>query len=224
MSLKKIISLGNSIALPPWKWVLKRLCALYERDATMGSLFDGIGGFPLVWERLNGPGTCLWASEIEEFPIAVTERRIGNEAEITTEMTMDEAALEAAQAWSITQEQMEIVVEAFGRFAKAVEAAIGAQIEAIIKAAAFIQALKSGNFSWTQEDADKAVKDFWEGVRRAGELVNMHQEEVLERKEQRKRFEQENRAKIRQYQTFCMGRQRLRRTEKRYRKWRGPAR
>lgn len=70
-------ALGNSIALPPWKWVLKRLCACYERDATMGSLFDGIGGFPLLWERLNGPGTCLWASEIEEFCIAVTKKRIG---------------------------------------------------------------------------------------------------------------------------------------------------
>ena len=68
-------ALGNSIALPPWSWVLKRLCACYERDATMASLFDGIGGFPLIWERLNGPGTCLWASEIEEFPIAVTKAR-----------------------------------------------------------------------------------------------------------------------------------------------------
>ena len=70
-------ALGNSIALPPWKWVLKRLCACYERDATMASLFDGIGGFPLIWEQLNGKGTCLWASEIEEFPIAVTKKRIG---------------------------------------------------------------------------------------------------------------------------------------------------
>lgn len=69
-------ALGNSIALPPWKWVLKRLCACYERDATMASLFDGIGGFPYLWEQLNGKGTCLWASEIEEFPIAVTKARI----------------------------------------------------------------------------------------------------------------------------------------------------
>ena len=71
-------ALGNSIALPPWSWVLKRLCACYERSATMASLFDGIGGFPLIWERLNGPGSCLWASEIEEFPIAVTRRHFGN--------------------------------------------------------------------------------------------------------------------------------------------------
>ena len=70
-------ALGNSIALPPWKWVLKRLCACYERDATLGSLFDGIGGFPHIWEQLNGKGTCLWASEIEEFPMAVTKVRIG---------------------------------------------------------------------------------------------------------------------------------------------------
>ncbi len=70
-------ALGNSIALPPWAWVLKRLCACYERPATMASLFDGIGGFPLLWERLNGPGSCLWASEIEEFPMAVTKVRFG---------------------------------------------------------------------------------------------------------------------------------------------------
>lgn len=72
-------ALGNSIALPPWKWVLKRLCAQYERDATMASLFDGIGGFPLIWEQLNGKGSCLWASEIEEFPIAVTKYHFGGE-------------------------------------------------------------------------------------------------------------------------------------------------
>lgn len=70
-------ALGNSIALPPWKWILKRLCACYERNATLASLFDGIGGFPLIWEQLNGRGSCIWASEIEEFPIAVTKRRLG---------------------------------------------------------------------------------------------------------------------------------------------------
>ena len=70
-------ALGNSIAIPPWKWVLKRLCACYERDATMASLFDGIGGFPYIWEQLNGNGSCLWASEIEEFPMAVTKLRFG---------------------------------------------------------------------------------------------------------------------------------------------------
>ena len=52
-------ALGNSIAIPPWKWVLKRLCAIYERDATMASLFDGIGGFPYIWEQLDGINKLL---------------------------------------------------------------------------------------------------------------------------------------------------------------------
>lgn len=72
-------ALGNSIALPPWKWVLKRICAQYERDATMGSLFDGIGGFPLLWTQLNGHNSVKWASEIEPFCIAVTKRHFGDE-------------------------------------------------------------------------------------------------------------------------------------------------
>ena len=71
-------ALGNSIALPPWKWVLKRLCAQYERDATLGSLFDGIGGFPLLWTQLNGWNSVKWASEIEPFCIAVTKRHFGD--------------------------------------------------------------------------------------------------------------------------------------------------
>ena len=66
-------ALGNSIALPPWEYVLQRLSICCGGDTTMASLFDGIGGFPLIWERLNGEGSCLWASEIEEFPIAVTK-------------------------------------------------------------------------------------------------------------------------------------------------------
>lgn len=65
-------ALGNSIAIPPWTWVLERLCK-YGKATTMASLFDGIGGFPLIWERINGKGSAIWASEIEEFPIAVTK-------------------------------------------------------------------------------------------------------------------------------------------------------
>lgn len=72
-------ALGNSIALPPWRWVIKRLCGHYERPATMASLFDGIGGFPLIWEQINGQGSCLWASEVEEFPIAVTREHFPEE-------------------------------------------------------------------------------------------------------------------------------------------------
>ena len=70
-------ALGNSIALPPWRFVLSRVNA-YLTEHTMASLFDGIGGFPLIWQELNGAGKCLWASEIEEFPIAVTKRRFEN--------------------------------------------------------------------------------------------------------------------------------------------------
>ena len=40
---------------------------------TMGSLFDGIGGFPLAAARYGIQ--TIWASEIEPFPMEVTERR-----------------------------------------------------------------------------------------------------------------------------------------------------
>lgn len=72
-------ALGNSIALPFWDFLAKRISAQYLRPVTMGSLFDGIGGFPLVFERHNGKGSARWASEIEEFPIAVTKLRFGEE-------------------------------------------------------------------------------------------------------------------------------------------------
>ena len=39
---------------------------------TLGSLFDGIGVFPLAAVR-NGI-TPLWASEIEKAPISITKR------------------------------------------------------------------------------------------------------------------------------------------------------
>ena len=70
-------ALGNSIALPFWRWLMRRISAQYVGNPTLGSLFDGIGGFPLCWERINGKGTALWASEIEEFPIAVTKYHFG---------------------------------------------------------------------------------------------------------------------------------------------------
>ena len=73
-------ALGNSISLPNWKWILKRLCACYERDATLASLFDGISGFCLIWTQLNGPDSVKWTSEIEDFPIAVCKKHFGDEA------------------------------------------------------------------------------------------------------------------------------------------------
>lgn len=65
-------ALGNSIALPFWEWLAERMLnELGEEHPTMASLFDGIGGFPFVFSRHG----CepVWASEIEEFPIAVTK-------------------------------------------------------------------------------------------------------------------------------------------------------
>lgn len=44
-----------------------------KKVITMGSLFDGIGGFPLAAVRCGVQP--LWASEIEPFPIAVTRMR-----------------------------------------------------------------------------------------------------------------------------------------------------
>ena len=40
---------------------------------TMGSLFDGIGGFPLA--AIHNGIIPVWASEIEAFPIQVTKIR-----------------------------------------------------------------------------------------------------------------------------------------------------
>ena len=40
----------------------------------MGSLFDGIGGFPLA--AIHNGVIPLWVSEIEPFPIRVTQQRL----------------------------------------------------------------------------------------------------------------------------------------------------
>ena len=66
-------AIGNSIALPFWQWLAERIAKHLPKNATMASLFDGIGGFPLVFSRCGIKP--VWASEIEEFPIAVTKIR-----------------------------------------------------------------------------------------------------------------------------------------------------
>lgn len=70
-------ALGNSIALPQWWWITCKMAKFLPEHATLGSLFDGIGGFPLVWETYHGKGTAIWGSEIEPFCIAVTTKRFG---------------------------------------------------------------------------------------------------------------------------------------------------
>lgn len=75
----KYKALGNSIALPFWNWMLRRMARYLPEGATLGSLFDGIAGYPLIWERIHGKGTARWASEIEPFPIAVTKKHFPEE-------------------------------------------------------------------------------------------------------------------------------------------------
>lgn len=81
-------ALGNSIAVGYaneqsgfWCWLARRICAQYERQITMGSLFDGIGGFPLAFEAAGA--NAIWASEIEKFPIAVTRYHFPEKGETT---------------------------------------------------------------------------------------------------------------------------------------------
>lgn len=76
-------ALGNSIALPFWEWLAGNIADELRRSGTenptMASLFDGIGGFPLVFQR-NGIEP-VWASEIDEFCIAVTKRHFPEDGE-----------------------------------------------------------------------------------------------------------------------------------------------
>ena len=77
----KYKALGNSIALPFWYWMLRRMAQYLPEHATLGSLFDGIGGFPLCWGKIHGDHTARWASEIEEFPMAVTKKHFPEKEE-----------------------------------------------------------------------------------------------------------------------------------------------
>lgn len=78
----KYKALGNSIALPFWHWMFGKMAAFLPEGATLGSLFDGIGGFPLCWESIHGKGTAVWASEIEPFAIAVTKHHFGGNSDV----------------------------------------------------------------------------------------------------------------------------------------------
>jgi site-specific DNA-cytosine methylase len=69
---------GNGVALPVVRIPLHGMAELGAK--TMGSLFDGSGGFPLAG-LLDGI-TTLWASEIEPYPIAVTEWNFSGKAQV----------------------------------------------------------------------------------------------------------------------------------------------
>ena len=60
---------------------------------TMGSLFDGIGGFPLAAVRAGIEP--LWASEIEAFPIEVTKYRFPGMIHVGDVTKLDGAKLPA---------------------------------------------------------------------------------------------------------------------------------
>jgi DNA (cytosine-5)-methyltransferase 1 len=62
---------------------------------TLGSLFDGIGGFPLAAER-NGIAP-MWASEIEPFPIRVTKTRFPNMLHVGDITKLDGAKLQPVE-------------------------------------------------------------------------------------------------------------------------------
>lgn len=74
-------AIGNGICTPFWFVLLRRISAMYDRPATLGSFFDGISSFPLLWERLNGSGTAIFASEIDEFCIAVSKKHFPDTTE-----------------------------------------------------------------------------------------------------------------------------------------------
>ena len=67
-------ALGNSIALPQWYWIFQKMKPYIGESPTLGSLFDGIGGFPLVFQSTYGEGTAIWGSEIDSFCVAVTKK------------------------------------------------------------------------------------------------------------------------------------------------------
>ena len=58
---------------------------------TMGSLFDGIGGFPLAAARCGI--VPVWASEIETFPIEVTRKRFPDMVHVGDITKLDGAKL-----------------------------------------------------------------------------------------------------------------------------------
>ncbi len=69
-------SIGNSIALPFWAHLARRFAEI-GNVRTIGSLFAGIGGFDLVFQRAGCE--TLWLSEIDPFCRKVLKYRFGAE-------------------------------------------------------------------------------------------------------------------------------------------------
>ena len=73
---KRYKALGNSIALPFWEFLAKRFVQIGNVES-IGSLFAGIGGFELVFQRAGAE--TKWDSEIDPFCRKVLEYHFGNE-------------------------------------------------------------------------------------------------------------------------------------------------
>jgi hypothetical protein len=69
---------GNGVALPVVRIPIHGMAEMGAK--TLGSLFDGSGGFPLA--GLLDSIEPLWASEIEPYPIAVTEYNFSGRAQM----------------------------------------------------------------------------------------------------------------------------------------------
>lgn len=69
-------AIGNGLAQPCPDWIMQRIAAVLGLK-TMGSLFDGIAGFPLAGKRARIK--TLWASEIESFCIRVSQKHFPEE-------------------------------------------------------------------------------------------------------------------------------------------------
>lgn len=63
-----------------------------ERLPTLGSLFDGIGGFPLAGIMCGI--TPVWSSEIEAFPLKVTAARFPNVKQLGSVLDIDGAGFQ----------------------------------------------------------------------------------------------------------------------------------
>ena len=61
------------------------------RKITMGSLFDGIGGFPLASARYGIEP--VWASEIEKAPVSITSRHFPHMAHLGDVTKLDGGAI-----------------------------------------------------------------------------------------------------------------------------------
>lgn len=98
------------------------------RQVTLGSLFDGIGGWPLA--ALHAGIRPVWSSEIEKFPLAVTKTRFPDMVQLGDITKIDGAEIEPVdiicmgspcQDLSVAGKQEGLKGERSGLFYRAIE-------------------------------------------------------------------------------------------------------